>query len=74
MNLETSPIDACILLSCAVEVIPLSVELRFALAQLETPDKAKSILNEARKAVPTSHEIRITTRRLLEQEASLLSK
>lgn len=61
--------DARILLSRAVEVIPLSVELWLALARLETPDKAKAVLNKARKAVPTSHEIWIAAGRLLEQEA-----
>ena len=70
VNLETSPINARILLSRAVEVIPLSVELWLALARLETPDNAKFVLNKARKAVPTSHEIWIATGRLLEQEAS----
>ncbi len=74
VNLETSLIDARILLPRAVEVIPLSVELWLALARLETPDKAKSVLNKARKAVPTSHEIWIAAGHLLEQEASLPSK
>ena len=69
VNLEESIIDARILLSRAVEVIPLSVELWLALARLETPEKAKSVLNKARKAVPTSHEIWIAAGRLLEQEA-----
>ena len=67
VNLETSPINAQILLSPAVEVIPLSVELWLALARLETPDKSKAVLNKARKAVPTSHEVWIAARRLLEQ-------
>lgn len=57
-----------------MEVIPLSVELWLALARLETPDKAKAVLNKARKAVPTSHEIWIAAGRLLEQEANLPSK
>ena len=69
VNLESSITDARILLSRAVEVIPLSVELWLALARLETPEKAKSVLNKARKAVPTSHEIWIAAGRLLEQEA-----
>jgi pre-mRNA-processing factor 6 len=46
----------------------LSVELWLALARLETPDRAKAVLNKARKAVPTSHEIWIAAGRLLEQE------
>jgi pre-mRNA-processing factor 6 len=74
VNLETSPIDARILLSRAVEVIPLSVELWLALARLESPDKSKAVLNKARKAVPTSHEVWIAAGRLLEQEASIPSK
>lgn len=69
MNLESSAADARILLSRAVEVIPLSVELWLALARLETPERAKAVLNKARKAVPTSHEIWIAAGRLLEQEA-----
>ncbi|KAK0440011.1 PRP1 splicing factor, N-terminal-domain-containing protein [Desarmillaria tabescens] len=60
VNLETSATDA---------LIPLSVELWLALARIETPDKAKAVLNKARKAVPTSHEIWIAAGRLLEQEA-----
>ncbi|KAG1770804.1 hypothetical protein EV702DRAFT_1248956 [Suillus placidus] len=48
---------ARILLSRAVEVIPLSVELWLALARLETPEHVKAVLNKARKSVPTSHEI-----------------
>ncbi|KAJ7904218.1 PRP1 splicing factor, N-terminal-domain-containing protein [Mycena olivaceomarginata] len=38
-------------------------------ARLESPERAKSVLNKARKAVPTSHEIWIAAGRLLEQEA-----
>ncbi|KAF8488333.1 hypothetical protein F5888DRAFT_1809781 [Russula emetica] len=57
VNLETSPADARTLLSRAVEVIPLSVELWLALVRLETPEKAKRVLNKARKAVPTSQNI-----------------
>ena len=71
VNLESSATDARILLSRAVEVIPLSVELWLALARLEVPERAKAVLNRARKAVPTSHEIWIAAGRLLEQEASL---
>ena len=70
VNLESSATDARILLSRAVEVIPLSVELWLALARLEVPERAKAVLNKARKAVPTSHEIWIAAGRLLEQEAS----
>lgn len=40
-----------------------------ALARLETPEKAKAVLNKARKAIPTSHEIWIAAGRLLEQIA-----
>src|SRR6266404_9305557 len=69
VNLETSPADARTLLSRAVEVIPLSVELWLALARLESPENAKAVLNKARKAVPTSHEIWIAAGRLIEQEA-----
>ena len=54
--------------SRAVEVIPLSVELWLALARLDVPDRATAVLNKARKAVPTSHEIWIAAGHLLEQE------
>ena len=74
VNLESSAVDARILLSRAVEVIPQSVELWLALARLETPTKAKAVLNKARKAVPTSHEIWIAAGRLLEQEAEAVDK
>ncbi|KAF4618007.1 hypothetical protein D9613_012849 [Agrocybe pediades] len=79
VNLESSASDARILLARAVEfipieVIPLFVELWLALAGLESPDKAKAVLNKARKAIPTSHEIWIAAGRLLEQEACLPSK
>lgn len=70
VNLESSATDARILLSRAVEVIPLSVELWLALARLETPDKARAVLNKARKAIPTSHEIWIAAGRLLEEALS----
>ena len=69
VNLETNPADVRIILSRAVEVIPLSVELWLALARLETPERAKAVLNKARKAIPTSHDIWIAAGRLLEQEA-----
>src|ERR1700684_922254 len=74
VNLESSPTDARILLARAVEVIPLSVELWLAWAGLETRERAKWVLNKARKAVPTSHEIWIAAGRLLEQEATVHSE
>jgi pre-mRNA-processing factor 6 len=43
-------------------------------ARLEVPERAKAVLNKARKAVPTSDEIWIAAGRLLEQEASLPAK
>lgn len=52
-----------------MEVLPHSVELWLALARLETPERAKKVLNKARKAVPTSHEIWIAACRLIEQSA-----
>ncbi|KAF7313596.1 TPR-REGION domain-containing protein [Mycena chlorophos] len=69
VNLESSAADARILLARAVEVIPSSVELWLALARLETPERAKGVLNKARKAVRTSHEIWIAAGRLVEQDA-----
>ncbi|KAG8932561.1 hypothetical protein FRC02_000939 [Tulasnella sp. 418] len=69
ISLETEPADALILLSRAVEVLPHSVELWLALARLETPERAKKVLNKARRAVPTSHEIWIAASRLVEQGA-----
>jgi pre-mRNA-processing factor 6 len=62
------------LLSHAVKVIPLSVELWLALGCLEVPERAKAVLNKARKAVPTSHKILIAPGGLLEQEAILPTK
>ncbi|KAF9222809.1 hypothetical protein BS17DRAFT_796304 [Gyrodon lividus] len=59
VNLETSPSNARMLLSRAVEIIPLPIELWLALARLETPEFC-----------PTSHEIWIAAGRLLEQEAT----
>ena len=41
---------------------------------METPEKAKAVLNKARKAIPTSHEIWIAAGRLLEQEAHVEGK
>jgi pre-mRNA-processing factor 6 len=67
VNLEDSPEDARLLLGKATEIIPLSVELRLALARLETPEKAQTVLNKARREIPTSHEIWIAAARLQEQ-------
>ena len=61
VNLETSPADAHLLLSRAVEVIPLSVELWLALSRLKMPESAKAVL--------TSRKIWIAAGRLIEQEA-----
>ena len=52
-----------------MEVIPSSVELWLALTRLEEPGRARAVLNRARKAVPTSHEIWIAGGRLLEEQA-----
>ena len=72
INLESSPVDADIILSRTVEVILQSVELWLALMHLKTPEQAKAMLNKACKAVPTSHEIWISASRLLEQDVKLL--
>jgi pre-mRNA-processing factor 6 len=64
---EENPEDARILLSRAVELVPLSVELWLALARLETYENARKVLNRARAAIPTSHEIWIAAARLVEQ-------
>jgi pre-mRNA-processing factor 6 len=69
VNLEDSHTDARILLARAVELIPLAIDLWLALARVETPERAKAVLNKAHKAVPTSHEIWIAAGRLMEQEA-----
>lgn len=58
--------DARVLLSRAVECVPLSTELWLALSRLETYDNAKVVLNRARRACPTSHEIYIAAARLEE--------
>jgi pre-mRNA-processing factor 6 len=59
------------LLSHAVEAIPLSVKLWLALTHLE---RAKAVLNKACKAVFTSHKIWMAAGHLLEQEAGLSTK
>ncbi|KAF8318392.1 putative pre-mRNA splicing factor prp1 [Clavulina sp. PMI_390] len=68
ISLESSPEDARILLRRAVELLPHSVELWLALARLETPDEAQKVLNAARRAVKTSHEIWIAAAMLVEQQ------
>jgi pre-mRNA-processing factor 6 len=47
--------------------------LWLTLARLETPEAAKSVLNTARKRIPTSHEIWIAAGRLAEQTATAQS-
>lgn len=74
VNLEDDPEDARILLTRAVEVIPTSVELWLTLARLETPAKAKQVLNSARQRIPTSHEIWIAAARLAEQTPSAVAE
>lgn len=69
MNLEEDPADARILLSGAVDAIPMSVELWLALARLSEPDQAQKVLNKARATIPTSHEIWIAAARLVEQSS-----
>ena len=54
------------MLAAAVECIPYSVDLWLALARLETKDRAKQVLNKARKACPVSHEIWIAAAKLEE--------
>lgn len=49
-------------------MLPHAVELWLALARLETPQEAQKVLNSARKAAPTSHEIWIAAARLTEQQ------
>ncbi|KAF8964969.1 hypothetical protein BDZ97DRAFT_1918674 [Flammula alnicola] len=63
---KSSAADSCILLAPVLETIPLSVELRLALAWLETHERAKAVLSEARGALPTSHELWTDTAHLLE--------
>lgn len=58
VNRESSATDARILLSRAVEVIPLSVELVWlALARLEVAERAKAVLNKACKAVEAASSV-----------------
>ena len=45
----------------------MSVELWLALARLSSETDAKSVLNRARRTIPTSHEIWIAAARLLEE-------
>ena len=74
INLESSPVDADIILSRTVEVILQSVELWLALMHLKTPEQAKAMLNKAHKVVSKSHEIWITAHLLLEQEVEAADK
>jgi len=67
VNLEEDPADARLLLAKATELIPLSIDLRLALARLESPENAQVVLNKARKAIPTSWEIWVAAARLQEQ-------
>jgi len=57
IELEDQEEDAKVLLSRAVECVPLSPDLWLALARLESYNQAKVVLNSARKRLPT--EIRI---------------
>eukprot|EP01083_Nonionella_stella_P289971 986707_1 len=63
---EMNENDARIMLSRAVECVPTSVEMWMALANLESYDQAKRVLNLAREAVPTSVEIWVTAAKLQE--------
>ncbi|KAK9453054.1 PRP1 splicing factor, N-terminal-domain-containing protein [Dipodascopsis uninucleata] len=66
VNLEEDPNDAKILLARAVDLIPLSVELWLALARLESHENARKVLNKARQACRTSHEIWVAAAKLEE--------
>ncbi|KAJ3023170.1 Pre-mRNA-processing factor 6 [Thoreauomyces humboldtii] len=66
VSMEEDPEDARILLSRAVECIPLAVELWLALARLEKYDIAKKVLNKARLANPTNHDVWISAAKLEE--------
>ena len=64
--------DAHILFSRPVEIIPLFVELWLALACLEMPKNMKAVLDKVRKAVPTLHKTWITVGQLIEQETYMV--
>ncbi|RKP11767.1 hypothetical protein BJ684DRAFT_12481, partial [Piptocephalis cylindrospora] len=66
ITLEEVPTEARVLLSQAVELIPLHVDFWLALSRLEGYDRARKVLNKARTAVPTSHEIWIAAAQLEE--------
>ncbi|KAJ3189197.1 Pre-mRNA-processing factor 6 [Gaertneriomyces sp. JEL0708] len=70
VSLEEDPDDARILLSRAVDCVPLAVELWLALARLENYENAKKVLNKARLANPTSHDIWISAAKLEEANAN----
>jgi pre-mRNA-processing factor 6 len=70
IELEEDPEDAKIMLAAAVEYIPYSVELWLALARLESKDRAKQVLNKARKNCPLSSEIWIAAAKLEESNGS----
>ncbi|TPX70333.1 hypothetical protein SpCBS45565_g01731 [Spizellomyces sp. 'palustris'] len=66
VSMEEDPEDARILLSRAVECVPLAVELWLALARLENYENAKKVLNKARLANATNHDVWITAAKLEE--------
>jgi pre-mRNA-processing factor 6 len=71
-NLKPSPTDARTLLSHTVEAVPLFCRTLACTWRPETPENNKEVLNWARKAVPTSHEIGIAAGRPIKQEVYLV--
>jgi pre-mRNA-processing factor 6 len=70
ISLEEDEDDARIMLSRAVECVPESVNMWLALARLETYDRAKQVLNNARKRLPTELRIWITAAQLEESHGN----
>ena len=70
ISLEEDEDDARIMLSRAVECVPESVNMWLALARLETYERAKQVLNNARKRLPTELRIWITAAQLEESHGN----
>ncbi|KAJ1721164.1 U4/U6 x U5 tri-snRNP complex subunit Prp1 [Coemansia erecta] len=68
--LEDDPAEARVLLAHAVDLAPAASDLWLALARLETHEKARRVLNRARRALPQSTDVWVAAVRLEEQHAA----
>ncbi|KYQ89763.1 TPR repeat-containing protein [Tieghemostelium lacteum] len=70
VELEEDPDDARILLGRACECVTDNVELWLALANLESHQRAREVLNKARTEIPSSPEIWIAAAQLEESQGN----